>query len=155
MQGELAASAVWGVVEQPVYIKFRQQIIAPKIRSLAALVQREVIFRKKNRRDWPWYDKLICYRTLLSNLQPNIVYKQNVFQSLSQLRWQLSLPKRAMLFVRFEMLICNRTSVTKRACLAICHRCLFIAEDSSNNLKRGDQWSPLRAIWDLLWSVAE
>ena len=32
------------------------------------------------------------------------------FQSLSQLCWQLSLSKRALLFVRFKMLICNRIS---------------------------------------------
>ena len=45
VQGELAALAVRGVVKQPVYIKFQLQIITPKIRSLAALVYREVVFR--------------------------------------------------------------------------------------------------------------
>ena len=52
----------------------------------------------------------------------------NLFkQSLSQLRWQLSLPKRALLFVLFEMLIYSQTILPKRAdlrfiWLAILHR---------------------------------
>ena len=74
MQGELAALAVWGVVKQLVYSKFRLQITAPKIHNFASLVpmghnmQREVVFLGKSEgltlmRDWPWYDKLICKQT--------------------------------------------------------------------------------------------
>ena len=44
-------------------LKFRLQITTPKFRNFASLVQREVVFCKKNRRDWLWYDNLICKRT--------------------------------------------------------------------------------------------
>ncbi len=41
---------------------------------------------------------------------------------------KLSLPKRALLFVRFKMLICSQTSVPKRASFAVCISCCFTEE---------------------------
>ena len=116
MQGKLAALADWGVVLQSVYIEFRLQITTPKIRNFASLVQREVVFARKPdgltlMRDWPWYDKLICKQTY-----NRISYINKMFTNLSvSYRRQLSLPKRALLLVRFELLIYSQTILPKTA----------------------------------------
>ena len=111
MQGELAAIADWGVVLRFVYIKFRLQINTPKSPQFCRPCVKGGGFSLEK----PEGLTFIKQPVLQANLQANIIYKQNVLQSLSQLRWQLSLPKRALLFVRFEMLICNRTSAPNRA----------------------------------------
>ena len=90
-------------------------------------------------RDWPWYDKLICKRTY-----NRISYVNKMFSNLSVgWRRQLSLPKRAyfadclhliilpkraLQFARFKMLICSQTSVLKRASFAVCISCCFTEE---------------------------
>ena len=59
------------------------------------------LFIWENRRDWPWYNKLICKRTC-----NRISYINKMFSNLSvSYRWQLSLPKRALPLVRFKMMM--------------------------------------------------
>ena len=86
--------------------------------------------RGRLRRAWLWEPeweqmiKVICFLFALTNLwfvysltvnQDGVGERAEIIQSLSQLRWQLSLPKRALLFVRFKMPIYNWTSISKRA----------------------------------------
>ena len=72
--------------------------------------------------------KVICFLFALTNLwfvysltvnQDGVGERAEIIQSLSQLRWQLSLPKRALQFVRFKMLIYNWTSAGKRNDFAV------------------------------------
>ena len=104
-------------------------------------------FSQENRRDWPWYNNLICDR---------ISYINKMFPNLSVSYADSSLYQREPccslgLKCRFA------TEQVQQREPSLCF--VWVADlyrkNSLNSLKRGDQWSPLRAICDLLSSVAE
>ena len=69
---------------------------------------------------------LSCCFTAENKIKQKIRQNNLLIQSLSQLRWQLSLPKRALQFVRFEMMIYSQTILPKRADFTVlCKLSLF------------------------------
>ena len=82
VQGELAALAVWGVVKQPVYIEFWQQITTPKSAVLPPFGKGRWFFVRKiggiDLDKITWFAIELCYRTY-----NRISYINKMFSNLS------------------------------------------------------------------------